>query len=241
VILRRLRPYVAALLIFGASFIGAAPPASVVAASSSPPACAFKDVPAKNASYADWDITVLDTIYELPKSYVPPKLVSTAKAGLRGGGEVRSIVIPDLKAMASAARMADSGLRVLSAYRSWHSQQSLYRREVQRYGSRTARGSVARAGHSEHQLGVTIDFGSASTRGDVSQKFAKTAAGRWMKSNAWKFGWILSYPSGKTSKTCYYYEPWHYRYVGRDLAAKVHASGLTLREYLWKNYASKTA
>ncbi len=237
-IVRRLRPYVVALLIAGASFVGVAPSAPVAAASSSPPTCAYKDVPAKNSSYVDWNMTVLDTIYDLPMHYVPPKLVSTSRAGLRGGGQVRSFVIPALKAMASAARMADSGLRVISAYRSWNSQHNLYRREVQRYGTRTAKGSVARPGHSEHQLGVTIDFGSASMSGDVSQKFAKTAAGHWMKSNAWKFGWIMSYPSGKTSKTCYYSEPWHFRYVGRDEAAKVHASGLTLREYLWKHYAS---
>ena len=68
------------------------------------------------------------------------------------------------------------------------------------------------------QLGVTIDFGSASTPGDVSQKFARTSAGHWMRDNGWKFGWVLSYPSGETSKTCYYSEPWHYRYVGRDIA-----------------------
>lgn len=218
--------------------MGIAPPASVAAASASPPACAYEDVPAKNAAYSDWDETMLDTTYELPKSYVPPGLVSTARAGLKGGGEVRSIVIPDLKAMASAARMAGAGLRVISAYRSYSTQAGLYKHEVERYGKKTAMHSVARPGHSEHQLGVTIDFGSASTPGDVSQKFARTAAGHWMRDNAWKFGWILSYPSGKTGKTCYYSEPWHYRYVGRDLAAKVHASGLTLRQYLWQHYAS---
>lgn len=234
----RLRPYVVALLIAGASFIGVAPPASVAAASASPPACAYKDVPAHDTAYTDWDITMLDTTYELPKNYVPQKLVSTARAGLQGGGEVRSFIIPDLKAMVSAARMADSGLRVVSAYRSYASQSRLYQSEVARYGKKTALRSVARPGHSEHQLGVTIDFGSATTPGAVSQKFARTAAGHWMRDNGWKFGWVLSYPSGETGKTCYDSEPWHYRYVGRDLAQKIHDSHLTLREYLWKHYAS---
>ena len=238
-ILRRLRPYVAALLIAGASFIGVAPPAYVAAASASPPVCAYKDVPAANTAYTDWDITMLDTIYRLPRNYVPPKLVSTAKAGLKGGGEVRSFVIPDLKAMVSAARKAGSGLRVISAYRSYASQSRLYQQEVARYGKKTAIRGVARPGHSEHQLGVTIDFGSATTPGDVSQKFARTSAGHWMRDNGWKFGWVLSYPSGETSKTCYFSEPWHYRYVGPDMAQKIHDSHLTLREYLWKHYASK--
>jgi len=237
-ILRHLRPYLIALLLAGASFVGAASPASVAAANSSPPACAYKDVPAKNVAYTDWDITLLDTIYDIPKSYVPPKLVSTAKAGLKGGGAVRSFVIPDLKALARAARMAGAGLSVVSAYRSYAYQAGLYQREVDRYGKKRAIRSVARPGHSEHQLGVTIDFGSATTAGDVSQKFARTAAGHWMRSNGWKFGWVLSYPSGETSKTCYYSEPWHYRYVGRDLAQKIHDSHLTLREYLWRHYTS---
>jgi D-alanyl-D-alanine carboxypeptidase len=57
---------------------------------------------------------------------------------------------------------------------------------------------------------------------------------RWMADNAWRFGFVLSYPKGRSDQTCYAYEPWHYRYFGRDLAAKIHASGLTTREYLWR-------
>jgi D-alanyl-D-alanine carboxypeptidase len=57
-----------------------------------------------------------------------------------------------------------------------------------------------------------------------------------MAANAWKYGFIESYPRGVSpSKTCYAYEPWHFRYVGRAEAAAVHASGLTLREWLWRN------
>ena len=55
-----------------------------------------------------------------------------------------------------------------------------------------------------------------------------------MKANAWKYGWVMSYPKGKTSVTCYQYEPWHYRYVGRAEAKAIHDSGLTTRQYLWK-------
>jgi D-alanyl-D-alanine carboxypeptidase len=195
---------------------------AVQAASGSPPACRYADV--------------LDTTFMIPRSYVPPALVSTSNAGLNGGGAVRKFVVPDLAAMAKAARNAGAGLRVISGYRSYAYQQQLYQREVDKYGKTVAEHSVARPGHSEHQLGVTIDFGSAKTTGDVSQSFAYTAAGRWMKQNSWKYGWIMSYPKGETSKTCYYYEPWHFRYVGRDLAARVHQSGLTLREYLWRHF-----
>jgi D-alanyl-D-alanine carboxypeptidase len=62
-----------------------------------------------------------------------------------------------------------------------------------------------------------------------------------MWENAWKYGWVVSYPKGEDGKlfnqvTCFHYEPWHYRYLGREMAAKIHDSGLTIREYLWTNF-----
>jgi D-alanyl-D-alanine carboxypeptidase len=233
----RLRPLFLAATVAVGSFagVGVAQPATVAAAGA-PPACRYDDVLTEHRAYSDWNISVLDTTYALRKDYIPPGLESTRDAGLSGGGKVRSIVIGDLTAMAKAARKAGAALRVVSAYRSYSYQVALYKQEVRQYGETTAKHSVARPGHSEHQLGTTIDFGSASSGGGASQRFARTAAGKWMKANSWKYGWIMSYPAGKTSKTCYYYEPWHFRYVGVDEAAKVHASGLTLREYLWRHY-----
>jgi D-alanyl-D-alanine carboxypeptidase len=97
--------------------------------------------------------------------------------------------------------------------------------------------SSARPGHSEHQLGVAIDFSTRSGEDPWTYRdFAtETRAGEWLSANAWKYGFIMSYPKGKTAKTCYAYEPWHYRYVGVAEAAAVHASGLTLREWLWQH------
>jgi zinc D-Ala-D-Ala carboxypeptidase len=237
VLLTRLRP-IALALVFGLGcFLGVvAQGAPVEAAAGSPPACRYDDVTTKYTSTADWSKTLVDTIYRLPSTYVPKSLVSTSRAGLKGGGLIRSFVIPYLADMAKAAKNAGAGLRVVSAYRSYATQVRLYQREVQRYGEWVAKHSVARPGHSEHQLGVTIDFGSAANPGDVSQSFAKTAAGRWMKANAWKYGWVMSYPRGATSETCYYSEPWHFRFVGHDIANALHSSGLTLRQYLWTNY-----
>jgi LAS superfamily LD-carboxypeptidase LdcB len=92
---------------------------------------------------------------------------------------------------------------------------------------------VARPGHSEHQLGTTIDV---TTEGetDVDQSWGATPQGQWVATNAHKYGFLLSYPQGATERTCYDYEPWHLRYVGRELAADVIESGLSLREYLWE-------
>ena len=233
----RLRSVVLALVFGMGSFVGAIQAAVPVdAASGEPPACRYDDVLTSPRAYDDWNITLMDTIYRVPKSYVPPGLVSVSKAGLPGGGQIRNITIPDLSDMAKAARKAGGALRVVSAYRSYGTQAGTFRREVQRHGMNEAKHSVARPGHSEHQLGVTIDFGAAGGPNNVTQKFANTTAGKWMKANSWKYGWIMSYPRNKTGKTCYYSEPWHFRYVGRDEAAKVHNSGLTLREYIWKNY-----
>ncbi|MEX2547071.1 MAG: M15 family metallopeptidase [Chloroflexota bacterium] len=205
-----------------------------IAGSLPAPACSYDDVLTKHRELGDWRITLLDPKYMVSRNYVPPKLVSTSTAGLTGGGQVRRFVIPDLTAMATAARKAGATLRVMSAYRSWSEQRTLYRREVQRFGERIGRQSVARPGHSEHQLGTTIDFTSGSKKAWGYNDWAKTPAGAWIKANGWKYGFVLSYPDGKKAQTCYRYEPWHWRYIGREMAAKVKASGLTLREYLWK-------
>ena len=206
-------------------------------ASLPPPECRYDDVLTRYHAEGEWQMTLLDPIFMVRRGYVPDNLVSVSNANIGGSGKVRRNAIPDLKAMAAAARKADAAIKVKSAYRSWSEQRSLYRQEVERYGLKRGRESVARPGHSEHQLGTTIDF-TSGRGGDpwAYNDWAKTAAGSWMKKNAWKFGWVLSYPDGYKSKVCYRYEPWHYRYVGRDEAADIHDTGLTLREYLWKKF-----
>jgi D-alanyl-D-alanine carboxypeptidase len=239
ILTRSTRSFLAALVLALGFVSGVVPlsgAAPVYAAPLPPPTCRFDDVLTRHRDYADWNHSLLDTTYMIPKGYVPPNLVSTSNAGIRGGGKVRGFVIADLADMARAARISHAGLRVVSAYRSWSTQKVLFNREVDRVGYNRARYQVARPGHSEHQLGTTIDFGAAGGSGGVSQTFANTAAGQWIKQNGWKYGWIMSYPRNKTNKTCYYSEPWHFRYVGRAMAANVHASGLTLREYIWLHY-----
>jgi D-alanyl-D-alanine carboxypeptidase len=195
--------------------------------------CRFADAAATQRSYSDWTRTVLDTTYRLPPSYAPGGLRSTVRAGLNKGYRVRAFVIADLRAMARAARAAGARLKVQSAYRSFASQRSTFAYWVRVLGYTAALTSSARAGHSEHQLGTTVDL--RGFRGSAPWSYpdwATTRAGAWLKKNAWKYGFVMSYPKGKTSVTCYDYEPWHYRYVGRPTATRVRASGLTLREYL---------
>ena len=179
---------------------------------------------------------MLDTRYRVTRSYAPGDLRSTTNAGLNGSLRVRGFVITDLRAMATAARRAGrpSGGPV-GVSKLHDAEVSTFAYWVPGLRLSAALRSSARAGHSEHQLGTTLDFRSygGSAPWNYSD-WGRTKAGAWLKSNAWKYGFIMSYPKGKTSITCYEYEPWHFRYVGRSEAAKVRSSGLTLREYLWR-------
>ena len=90
----------------------------------------------------------------------------------------------------------------------------------------------AAPGTSEHQTGLCVDFITAKMAGDLDVRFEESNAFAWLKENAYKFGFILRYPKGKESLTGYSYEPWHYRFVGREAATDMYFAGLTLEEYL---------
>ena len=217
-----------------------AAPADGVTATPRLPACAYLDIKTRFLSLKRWRQTSLDTRLRVGPKYVPTDLVSVRRAGIGGSGKVRRSVIDDLEAMTTAARRAGKAIAVRSAYRSYDDQKRTFAYWVRVSGRAAALRSSARPGHSEHQLGTTIDFRSASSAKapwDYAD-WATTGPGTWMKNNAWKYGFVMSYPKGKSSITCYTYEPWHYRYVGRDLAKRIHDSGLTIREYLWRHYES---
>lgn len=212
-----------------------------VAAATRPlPACAYKDIKTRFLSLRHWRRTSVDTRLMVGKRYTPIDLVSVGRAGIAGSGKVREVMIDDLERMTRAARRAGKAIAVRSAYRSYRQQVATFAYWVRVSGERAALKASARPGHSEHQLGTTIDFRSASsTRAPWDyDDWARTGPGGWMRANAWKYGFLMSYPKGKRSVTCYTYEPWHYRYLGPSLAQRIHASGLTTREYLWKHYES---
>jgi D-alanyl-D-alanine carboxypeptidase len=199
------------------------------------PGCQLDDVRTVPRGYDDWAITQVDWNLTLGKAYRPPDLVSVQDGGVAGGGYVRAVAIDDLRAMARAAEDNGTPLVAWSPYRGYQQQVALFDEYRRGYGFRKATTFSARPGHSEHQLGLTIDFVAVGDTG-LTSNWEATPTGAWMAANAWKFGWLMSYPKGKRQLTCYSYEPWHYRYVGRDLAEKIHDSGLTTREYLWANY-----
>jgi len=162
-------------------------------------------------------ILVVNKVYALPSTYNPGihPLAQTAADELMADAKAQGV-----------------NLSVISAFRSYSYQETLYNNYVERDGQAAADRYSARPGHSEHQTGLAFDFGGTNQSYWLKTSFADTAAGRWLEANAYKYGLILRYPEGKESITGYMFEPWHFRYVGSRESAKIKASGKTLEEYL---------
>ena len=152
----------------------------------------------------------------MPDGYAPDDLVPLTAGAYRlnrDGLQLRKIAADSLQEMALAASAEGINLVAGSAYRSVANQAQIYEREVRTYGRETADRQSARPGTSQHQLGLALDFAP------ISDAFAETPASQWLIDNAGSFGWSLSFPDGYEEVTGYRWESWHYRYVGRDLAA----------------------
>lgn len=208
------------------------------------PECRLDDVLTVPRGYDDWSVTLVDWLLRVEEDYVPPDLVPVNEAGIAGPGLIRAVAIDDLRALAEAAAANGTPIEVNSPYRSYQEQVASYNGWYAIDGE-AANTYSQRPGHSEHQLGLTIDFQALGGPSALQGDWATTPTGAWMKENAWKYGWVMSYPippeqvgTGNlwNDATCFSYEPWHYRYLGREIAAAVHESGLTIREYLWQNY-----
>lgn len=120
----------------------------------------------------------------------------------------------------------------VSGYRSYQTQASIYQRKLKKVGSqKKADEYVARAGASEHQLGLAMDVGWDNYEG-CSDKFPRSKAGAWCTENCWKYGFILRYQAGWEDVTGYKAEEWHFRYVGRENAERIYQNQMPLEEYL---------
>lgn len=158
----------------------------------------------------------VDKTKALPDGYVPADLVGLDGTGLsvsRPGHRLRAAAFRALKAMSAAAGAEGVTLLVSSSYRSYEYQVEVFGRNVKEMGRPQAEMVSAMPGHSQHQLGEAIDFGS------ITDAFALTKASRWLSANAGRFGFSLSFPKGMTDVTGYAWESWHYRYIGKAAAA----------------------
>ena len=144
---------------------------------------------------------------------------------------IRALAYPDLAALRDAARAAGNPLVIVSAYRSYGQQELTFDYWVGVGGYERALRTSARPGHSEHQLGTTLDFGDGSAAPWEYADWATSRTGGWLALHAAEHGFVMSYPPDTSAVTCYDYEPWHYRWVGRDVAMRVTGTGKTLREF----------
>lgn len=172
----------------------------------------------------------------LPATYAPKDLVSIeGKVSVAASGLVlRKEAANALAKMSSAAKKENVNLVVISAYRSYATQQNTFQAWMAKAGLEQAETFSARPGHSQHQLGTAVDFTSYSGKYTFSEGFGSSTEGGWLSKNAAEFGFVLSYPKGKEAITGYMYEPWHYRYIGFENAQKMISSGLCLEEFLQK-------
>ena len=148
--------------------------------------------------------------------------------------------------IASAARAleelfkaaADDGIELLaiSGYRSYWTQNDLYKRRLKETSLEYVSVYVAKPGQSEHQTGLAMDLGCTGYT-DLTERFAETPAYAWLSEHAHEYGFIQRYPANKVEETGISYEPWHYRYVGTEAAAIIRKKNITLEEFV-KRYCT---
>lgn len=170
-------------------------------------------------SEADFALDDLSPFYLIDKknlvssTYEPKNLVRLEKNPLfninKNNLSLRPEAFEALKTLAAAAKDEGVILTVSSTYRSYEYQKNLFDYWVRVDGLEEAERSSARAGTSQHQLGLVLDFAP------VDDAFAQTEAGQWVYKNASKYGWSLSFPKGYEDITGYKWESWHFRYIGR--------------------------
>ncbi len=171
----------------------------------------FQGITKNGVTYID-GVLIANKTYSLPSNY---------------GNGLTQDTMNAFNEMKKGAQDAGLNIEIISGFRSYNKQNTLYNNYVARDGKVAADRYSARPGHSEHQTGMAVDINSLYT------SFENTAEGKWLSNNSYQYGFILRYPKDGESITGYMYEPWHFRYVGKELATKLYNNGswITLEEY----------
>ena len=185
---------------------------------------------------APWNLVLVNPWYPLPENYTFELTTVTGKY------KVDSRCADALKAMLADCKAAGYTPYICSAYRTEEDQIYLFDKKVNSFISKgyseeeariLAAKETAVPGTSEHQLGLAADI-LCTSRPWLDEGQAQTATQQWLMANCHKYGFILRYPKGTTDITGIIYEPWHYRYVGVEIAPEIMTRGITLEEYLGK-------
>lgn len=183
----------------------------------------------------DWRLTLVNPTTPMEPGYEPPQLTQ-----LQNGQAVDSRCYADLQQMMDDCRAAGCEPLICSSYRTQEKQESLFEQKVdsllaegysQTQAEEIAGENVAVPGTSEHQLGLAVDIVDVNQQ-VLEEEQEDTPTQQWLLANSWKYGFILRYPENKSSITGITYEPWHYRYVGRQAAQEIYSQGICLEEYL---------
>ena len=181
---------------------------------------------------SDWNLIVVNQWNKIPDNY------SVTLTELSNGHKVDSRIYPDLQEMFDDMRAEGIYPVVREGYRTAEEQQAILDERIQRYmnegysrpmAEMAAKEWVAVPGTSEHQLGLAVDINADKSRSTNDEVY------QWLAENAYKYGFILRYPQGKEDITGNAYEPWHYRYVGKEAAEEIHYEQICLEEYVEKN------
>ena len=185
------------------------------------------DIPLSKDKASKLDV-IVNKYYKLDKDYEPEDLTVINSKFASGTQKLRKEAADKFEEMASDMLKENLKIYAGSTYRSYSYQEGLYNRYVKKDGFKEAETYSARAGYSEHQLGLAVDI--------VNGKWNYLSEGdkeyTWLVNNSYKYGFILRYPHESEYITGYVFEDWHFRYLGIDLATKVHESKLTYDEYI---------
>ena len=181
---------------------------------------------------ADGLLFLVNRQYRISDAFTPEDLTEAQVPGQVR--EMRAEAAAALEEM-YAACLEETGCQLISVsgYRSYSKQEKLYRAKLQRVNGKKelAEEYVAPPGASEHHLGLAMDIGQQS-KPTLNEKFAETEGGIWARENCWRFGFILRYGEEWEDITGYKYEPWHFRYVGKDLAKEIHDANVPFETWL---------
>lgn len=185
-------------------------------------------------SKGDWQLVLINKHHSIPDDYTFPL------GTIKGNMQCDERIIPELLEMLQAAKEDGVSLIICSPYRDINRQQVLFERKIKAYMKKgysyleayqISAQTVTVPGASEHQIGLAIDF---LCRGysSLNEGFADTEGGKWLAEHSYEYGFILRYPKGKEYITGIEYEPWHFRYVGKEAATIITEDELTLEEFV---------